>query len=376
MRGVKMKSILYFAKEALLDELHAVAVYSKLAEYYRYKNEELSAKFKKLANMEKGHANFWMEFLKRRGYDVSTVKVNKLKVAFWILLFRVLGLGLTFKILESSEGGAIKMYSKMLEGGELSESEKAVLRGILEDELIHENTFAEEETRFKEFVEHIRDAVLGMNDGLVEVLSVSAGLVGVYGNPLYVALGGLIVGIGGALSMGIGALTSVRAQKQVRLGTLSRLGIAAKYATHILTSKVIGYLKKWGLREEEAKTIAEEVKRRGMLDKIVAEEEYGIKEEKLENPIKAGLYTGVFYAIGAFIPLTPYFLMLPIKMALLLSFIMAALMLSLMGFLIAIIAELDIKMKVLELVTTGLGSAIITFAIGRLASIILGIEIS
>ena len=52
--------------------------------------------------------------------------------------------------------------------------------------------------------------MLGMNDGLVEVLSVSVGLAGVYGNPFYVALGGLIVGIGGVLSMAIGVLISVR----------------------------------------------------------------------------------------------------------------------------------------------------------------------
>jgi len=78
-----------------------------------------------------------------------------------------------------------------------------------------------------------------MNDGLVEVLSVSAGLAGVYGNPLYVALGGLIVGIGGVLSMAIGVLTRVRAQKQVRLSVLTRLRIIARYAIHILVDKVV-----------------------------------------------------------------------------------------------------------------------------------------
>ncbi len=90
--------------------------------------------------------------------------------------------------------------------------EKDKLRRILEDELLHE-----EESMFKDFMDHVRDAILGMSDGLVEVLSVSAGLAGVYGNSFYVVLGSTIVGIAGALSMGIGAFTSVRAQKQVKV---------------------------------------------------------------------------------------------------------------------------------------------------------------
>jgi len=367
------KSVISYAKEALLDELYATAIYSKLAEHYE--GRDLSRKFRELAEMEKNHAKFWSEFLGRREVSVEGVKVSRLKVSFWVLLFRILGLGLTFKILESSERKAIEMYSEILDSEELSSEEREALKKVLEDELIHEHTFAEEESRFKEFINHVRDAVLGMNDGLVEVLSVSAGLAGAYGDPLYVALGGLIVGVGGALSMGIGAFTSVRAQKQVRLGVLTRLRVAAKYAAHILIEKVTKYMMRRGLREETARVIAEGARRRGVLDKIVAEEEYGIREERLENPLRAGIYTGLFYAVGAFVPLTPYFAMMPVSAALPASFIMAAFMLGIMGFLIAITAELSIRIKVAELIIAGLGSATVTFAIGRLASALLGIEV-
>ncbi|RLG73076.1 MAG: hypothetical protein DRO23_09555 [Thermoprotei archaeon] len=75
---------------------------------------------------------------------------------------------------------------------------------------------AEEGEIFRDMLDHIRDAVLGVSDGLVEVLSATAGLAGAYGNPLSVAIGGTIVGIAGILSMGIEAFTSVRAQTQIR----------------------------------------------------------------------------------------------------------------------------------------------------------------
>jgi len=295
--------------------------------------------------MEKNHARFWSEFLTSREVSIEGVRVSRLKVSFWVLSFKMLELGLTFKILESSERKAIEMYSEILDSEELSSEEREVLKKVLEDELIHEHIFAEEESRFKEFINHVRDAVLGMNDGLVEVLSVFAGLAGAYGDPLYVALSGLIVGIGGALSMGIGAFTSVRAQKQVRLGVLTRLRVVAKYAAHILIEKVTKYMVRRGLREETDRVIAKEAKGRGVLDKVVVEEEYGIREERLENPLRAGTYTGVFYAVGAFISLRPYFAMMPVSVALPASFIMAALMPGIMGFLIAITAELSIRVR-------------------------------
>ncbi len=111
------------------------------------------------------------------------------------------------------------------------------------------------------------------------------------------------------------------------------------------------------------------------LRKIIAEEEYGLKKEALENPAKAGLYTGTFYIIGALAPLIPYFLLLPVQLSIPLSFTLAAIMLGITGFLIAVSAGLSIKWKILELICAGLGSAMLTYGIGRIASILLGIEV-
>ena len=46
-----------------------------------------------------------------------------------------------------------------------------------------------------------------------------------------------------------------------------------------------------------------------------------------------------------------------------------------MGFIIAVSANIEVKRKVFELIVAGLGSTTITFIIGRIASLILGIEI-
>ena len=50
-------------------------------------------------------------------------------------------------------------------------------------------------------------------------------------------------------------------------------------------------------------------------------------------------------------------------------------MLGITGFLIAVSAGLSIEWKMLELICAGLGSAMLTYGIGRIASILLGIEV-
>jgi len=112
-----------------------------------------------------------------------------------------------------------------------------------------------------------------------------------------------------------------------------------------------------------------------LMGSIIAEEEYGLSEASLENPAKAGLYTGLFYAVGAVVPLLPYFARMRITYATPLSFILAGIMLAATGFIIAVSAGLNYKYKMIELAAAGLGSATLTFLIGKAASIILGINI-
>ena len=103
----------------------------------------------------------------------------------------------------------------MLESSDLTDQEKELLMDIIKDEVLHENLLESEEKSYKTFLEHVREIVLGMNDGLVEVLSVSAGLAGTFVFPLYVFAGGILVGIEGALSMGIGAYASSKTSTQI-----------------------------------------------------------------------------------------------------------------------------------------------------------------
>ena len=370
--GLTEEEVIKLANDLYRDEVETSVIYEELAR--KAKDERVATKFRELAAIERGHAKFWEAFLRRRGTKPE-FRGPRLKLRLKISLLRVLGFGLTLKLLELGEDEAIRAYSELLDHPELSEDERKALMRILEDELVHEKEFEEEESRLKDFLMHVRDAVLGMNDGLVEILSVSAGLAGAYGNPMPVALGGAIVGVSGALSMAVGTYVSVKAQKEVKEGTLARIKLAAKYAAKTLAKRVREFMIRKGHSEETAEAIAKETARNPeLLGSVLAEEEYGIKEETLESPKVAGLYTGMFYILGAFIPLTPYFLGLPITYALIASFIIAGLMLATSGSVIAISSGLPTGKKVAELVVSGLGSATITYLIGLVASLFLGIN--
>jgi len=368
-----MDTFIEYAKKALRDEITATSIYKQLA--MLHKDENIGNRLARIAEMEERHVNFWRGFLQKRGCDISSIKPNRVKILVYIMLFRILGVGLTLRLLEVDEQEAVELYAKILENEELDSSEKEEIKRILEDELVHEQEFAEEESKFEDFLAHIREAVLGMNDGLVEVLSVVSGLAGAYGSSFHVALGGLIVGIAGALSMGIGSLASARAQKQVREGVLRRIRNASLYVAHLFRERIVKYMVEKGFSIQLAQAIADESsKNHNLLSEIIAEEEYGFREETLGDPLKSGLYTGVFYAIGAFIPLLPYLLNLPLHYAIPLSLALAGVALGITGFLIAISANLDVKGKVIEMLFAGLGSAGITFLIGKLASIVLGVS--
>ena len=367
--------VVKLAREALEDELLSARIYSMAASLSKLGSTK--KRLLKISEMEKDHAEFWKRFLAKRGVEVSGIKAASAKSILYAAFLRIFGLALAFRLMEAGERDAAELYSRLLESPELSAEEKAGLRRILEDELVHEQELAEEESRFMKMLDHIRDAVLGMNDGLVEILSVTMGLVGAYGSAFHVALSGLVVAVAGALSMGIGAFVAARAQRQVHEGSLARILLAARYAAHVFEDRIRRFMEDKGYSGEAASKVAEEsAKDPKLMARIISEEEYGLKEERLEDPRAAGLYTGLAYLLSALLPIIPYFMNLPIIPSMLLSLLIAGLALSATGLVIAISANLPVKKKIAEMVLAGFGSAAATFTLGRIFSMIFGVTVA
>jgi len=94
----------------------------------------------------------------------------------------------------------------------------------------------------------------------------------------------------------------VKSQKQVHEGVLGRVRLAAKYASQLFMNRIRSLMAKKGYREEAADLIAGEiVQDPSLLARTIAEEEHGLREEAIEKPVSAGLYTGIAYFISSLI---------------------------------------------------------------------------
>ena len=355
-----------FARKALVDEIYTSSIYHNLSRLYG--DTTLSKELVDLSEMESEHSRFWKSFLEERGVNTSDVSVNKVKVSLLTHLYRLLSIGLTLKILEIGERNAIAQYSTMLKSPHISDDEKRSINQILMDELTHEEEFERYEAGYKFFINTVATIFTQMSSGLVNVISVSIGIAGVYGEPFIAAISGLIVGVTGALSTVTGFYFFGRTQKQVRLGILNRIKGASDSVPQMFVEKVIGYMKKKDLSEETARVIAEEAREKNLLARFVAEEEYGIREGALGNPLKSAVYAGFFRIVGTALPLTPFFLNIPIMVSIPISVVITLLMLAVTGFLVAISAEIDVKGKIVELCVSGLILSVMTYLIGKSTS--------
>jgi len=354
-----MDEMLRLARGFYRDEYADSVLYAQLAK--TEKDARIREEFLRLSNIESKHAKFWHDFIKRHGGEVPKPSVKRLTIFGVKLLRRILGPGSVASLLEMGENSAIQKYFKYLttyaEG--FTDEEMERIKDVILDELEHERFFYESKKRFH--VENVRDFVLGMNDGLVEILGAVTGLSAVYPNsPQLVGVSGLIVGVAGALSMAIGAFISVRSQRQVNEAIQERMEVLFKVSPERVKEELVSRLVEGGVPEDIAEKTAEELAQKGdaVMRLLIPETE--------ENELRSALYTGLAYLLGVAFPVTPYFLASSSLTALPLSVLFAGTALAVVASLISLLSGISIRKKVVEMVATGLGAAFLSYLFGRL----------
>ena len=327
-----MNTLTELAKEFYTNELEDYRLYKNLSD--RAKNPELRETLERIANMEKGHARFWREFLRRRGEEVPSER-RRLQHSLIIALGKLINPVLLVSLLELGEASAYTQYYRFLkeEGQKLSEEERDRLKSIIKDELSHESSFREKVEQLG--LSNVRDMVLGMNDGLVELLGVVAGLSAVYRNePMLVGASAVVVGVAGAISMGVGAFISVRSQRQVNEAVRERNRILAEVT---------------GEKREQT-------------------------EEVKENEIRSALFTGLSYLLGVVFPVSPYFFLDNSFLALSFSLLLATFVLAFVGGFIATLSGISLKKKALEMVLSAGFASLASFVFGSVVSSLFGVN--
>ena len=127
--------------------------------------------------------------------------INRLRFSFFMFCYRLMGLGITLKILEIGERGLVQHYSEMLQNPQLSNSEKYDLIHLLERELRHEEAFADHTSKFNFFLRKVATINSQLSNGLVTILSIASGFAGLFVNPFDVVKPSLIMGFTGAIDV-------------------------------------------------------------------------------------------------------------------------------------------------------------------------------
>jgi VIT1/CCC1 family predicted Fe2+/Mn2+ transporter len=358
-------ALVEMAKGFYQDEINDHLTYQKLVGDAR--KTSFDVHMRRIAGMEHRHATFWKTMLESQQVELPIVRVNRVRLWILRLLRIVINPVLLVSLLELGETSAVKRYLYFFNHANLETREKERLKQIILEELEHETYF--KQTARSLGVGNLRDFVLGMNDGLVEILGAVTGLSAVYPhNPLLVAVSGLIVGIAGALSMGIGAFISVRSQRQVNDGARERMEALLVIDPQRAVNTYQGELMESGipepLAEETARTLG---KNQRALTKLILPSNDG------ENELRSGLFTGGAYLIGVVFPVLPYFLMSSALVALPFSILLAGLSLTVVASLVAMLSGIPIKQKILEMVVSGFAAAGLSYGFGSLMRSVFGL---
>ncbi len=347
------------------DEVKDAEVYGSLGA--REQGSERGKFLSQLGEMEKGHAEFWKEFLRRHGGGDLDYKYPSYKRRFILLLRRIIGLPMVIRLFERGEEAVIKEYSEFLSTQIIDEDERKQLHSIVTDEILHEEYFATQLSGMSSRLESIRDVFYGMSDGLVEVLAAVAGLVPIVKTPILVAAGGLVVGISGTLSMAIGAYMSTKAHVEIGKRQTDRV---AREIELVSVEERIERLKtlfqSMGFEEAYIKEAAESMARNGNVStEFYVRNKLGRSPVSDENPRRAGLQTGLFYLIGSAFPILP-FAFVGGMTGLILSVIAVAVAQTVAATVISLSSDTSVLKKVLETVGLTLGAAAATFVLGNI----------
>ena len=157
----------------------------------------------------------------------------------------------------------------------------------------------------------IGDAIYGVNDGLGAIFGIVSGVSGATaGDPKYVLLAGISGMIASALSMGSGAYLAAKSEREIYHAEMAREREAIQMNGPETRELLSLYYQVKGLPEEDAFRVVDHIARdpEQML-RVLVGERLGTSEEALSNPIVSASSGALSTAIGAAIPIIPFFFM-------------------------------------------------------------------
>ena len=334
LSGARNKKILAALEGNWQAEMEGFHTYTTLAD--RDTDPVRAQVLRHLAQAEIEHAMLWEGRIKELG-GPQPVYAGSPGGQADSLASRAGGMGMALRRLEIEESRDIARYGEQLKAlGD--EGSVAILEHVIQDEKDHyrelgslirghytapagapridakavlEEMLAKRNQGRKQPGSWIGDAIYGVNDGLGAIFGIVSGVSGATaGDSKYVLLAGHSGMIASALSMGSGAYLAAKSEREIYHAEVIREREAIQMNGPEARELLALYYQVKGLPEEDSQNMVNHIASDPeQLLRALASERLGSSEEALANPLVSAGSGALSTAIGATIPIIPFFWM-------------------------------------------------------------------
>lgn len=358
-------------------EIDGAALYRALAD--SEKQPQMARLYRKLAATEEHHATAWEKRLAKLKVSVPP-RHPSWRVRLMSGLARRFGAQFILPTISSNEMADSRAYGAQpeVEASAFASDEKSHARLLALAAQpgggLQGGSIARLEGRHRASGGNaLRASVLGANDGLVSILSLTMGVAGATNSNtevLIAALAGLLAGAG---SMALGEWLSVQSSRELYSHQLKLESAEVDENIEEELDELSLIYQSKGLPARKARDLARHLSRdRGTLLDTLAREELGIDPEELGgSPYEAAIASFILFAFGAAFPVLPFFFWSGTA-AIFVSLFVSAIGLFIVGAAITLMTGRSVLYSGTRQVLVGLAAAALTYGVGRL----IGVSIS
>jgi VIT1/CCC1 family predicted Fe2+/Mn2+ transporter/rubrerythrin len=291
------------------DERDAAYLYRALAAVE--KEPERRQLFEKLASVEDRHVQRWEELFRDAGRPLPAYSTSlRTRALAWTA--KRFGTSLVLPLMLAEEGREVQAYLGLARHSTNTLTHKAAV-DIANDSAVHARELSEVMGREGEPWHtggsggYLRSVVYGFNDGLTANFGLVAGVLGADVAPHIVLISGVAGAIADALSMGSSGFLAAKSEAEVHAHQIEMERHEMRLMPDLEEDELAVIYEAKGLTPQRARETAKAM----MQDpdqalQAMVREELNIHPAELA-PLKDGVVTGTATAVGALIPIVPFF---------------------------------------------------------------------
>lgn len=358
--------------KSIQTEIDASFLYKLLAE--NEDDENVAKIFFQMSDIEFSHA---VAFAKSHNIPVENLPKPSRRAKTLKTIGRLFGydyvLGVLLDTEKSISNAIVTERKKIKSAPSISDTAHVtILKNIIDG---NKNISASNVARFEKRHRSVggnalRAAVLGGNDGLVSNFSLVMGIAGATSGQKEVLLTGLAGLLAGALSMSLGEWISVKSSQELFENQMELEMEELELNPEGEEKELVLIFMTKGIPEEQAKQMAKDVmQNKDHAHEILVKEELGINAEDLKgSAMEAAITSFLLFAIGAIIPVIPFFFVGGIQ-AVIWSATFSAIGLFGIGAAITLFTGKSVWYSGIRQVIFGLLAAAITYGIGKVIGV-------